>query len=305
MFGAFKKTLVVLAVLGLMAGSAFAAEGEHAEHHAADTAAHSGGHDEGHEGGHHGGLHVEIGGGLASGYERYGVIATNETARTGFAGVGYSFSNGFHAGVHGMIGSTSKEQFEREVAPHIGWHGGNLSVSAAYNDVEHTNHKVTTKEVELKAGYGVTEHLTLDLLLNGEVDREKRSYYGAGGSYKRKLGDDFGFRFNAMAHYLSTSGIIAHESATAAGEGATALTEGAAGEGGGATASTSFSGLQNYSVGVALDYAPAALHGLMVTGFARAVNPLSDDGKKNMEARSFDAKTSSISMAGIEVKFGF
>ncbi|MBI4667555.1 MAG: hypothetical protein HY751_14225 [Nitrospinae bacterium] len=317
-----------LTALSMIVAPAMAMASDHPEHHGAEAMAHPAGHGEGHgemrREEHHSGFHVEAGGGLSSGYERYGVIVTDETASKGFVGLGFSMGGGLHAGIHGMMVSTSKEQVEREVSPHIGWHGHRLDISAAYNSVEHTNHNFTTTEAQLTAGYKLTHHLTLDLLLNWELDREKRSYHGAGVSYQRPLGGQLGLRFKAMANYLNTSGIVSshggsHEAGTSE-ETATADTEGSSHEAreglaagltqtAGAETSTetgaSFSGLHNSSIELALDYSPHHLHGLTVTGFARAVNPLSDDAKKDLEARSFDGKTSAITMVGLEASLTF
>ncbi|MBF0170673.1 MAG: hypothetical protein HQK87_06250 [Nitrospinae bacterium] len=320
----------------LTAAPAMADEAAPHEGHAAPMAdpaapdAHAGhgdaapeGHGEGH-GDHHAGLSAEIGAGVANGYERFGAIVTDQTVTKGFAGLSYNFGNGFHAGVHGLIASTSKEQFEREVAPHVGYHGDGFFVSAAYNSVNHTNHNLTTTEAQIGAGYQVAEHTTVDLLANLELDHEKRSFYEAGVAYARPLTGEIGLRFNGRFGYLRTDGIVAshdaghtadagdettdtgHEPAADTHRSAASAAEAPVSGDDHATATgKSFAGLHRSSMEVALDYSPSALAGLKLTGFAKAIFPLSDDGKKDMEARSFDGKTSSITLVGAEVSFGF
>ncbi len=347
-----KTAFIAIASVAFIASPALANEAmNHQGHEAPMTGGHAdGGHDmaamhEGHDntashdehgGGHHdAGFSAEIGVGVASGYERFSAIVTDETVTKGFGGVSYNFGNGFHAGVHGLIASTSKEQFELEVAPHVGYHGDGFSVSAAWNSVNHTNHDLTTTEAQIGAGYEVAEHTTIEALANFELDHEKRSFYEAGVAYARPLTHEVGFRFNARFGYLRTDGIVAshdaghtttdteHETATGGetttdtghetttgGHRSTASTVETATAGEATTHETtatgdSFAGLQRSSVEAAIDYEPAALHGLKITGFARAIFPLSDDGKKDMEARSFDGKTSAITLFGLEASYGF
>jgi hypothetical protein len=294
-----------------VAPPALAEEHETAHHEGHGETTREATHEGGHEGGHHGaGFYGEVGAAVANGYERFGAIVTDQTATTGFVGLGYRLDGGYHVGFHGLIASTSKEQFEKEASLHVGWHGDRAHASAAYNSVNHTNHDLTTTEAQLAAGFGVTDHMSVEFLANLELDHEKRSFYEAGIAYTRPVADGVDFRFAAMAGYLRTDGIAASHDADAGhetdGGTTTHLTAEPTADAGHETAAdASFAGLHRASIEAAVDYTPAFPHSLKITGFVRAITPLSNDGKRDMEARSFDGKSSATTLVGLQAALAF